>query len=147
MKPKTIPKEAKEKLLELMMIFHKYAEKNNLIYRNLKLRWGVHAFGFEPDFDYSPHPDSGSKIFSIVVFLYPENPNSFITHALGTRIYEIKGASPAKGEFWSSKDISYFGDIAWEHNRAFIFSQLASKDKYGKRSFHSYHVPDFYVQV
>jgi len=79
----------------------------------------VHSYA--PGWWYGVHKDHSDKLFSIVVYMFPEEPHKLLKYPLGTEIY-------------SDLTNSYYGHVEWKLNRAIIFQR-------SKNPFHSFTVP------
>jgi hypothetical protein len=66
----------------------------------------VHSYA--PGWWYRNHLDVPLKIFTIVVYMFPEEPNNFLKYPLGTEIH-------------SGEHNSYYGHVEWKPNRAIMF--------------------------
>lgn len=79
----------------------------------------VHSYA--PGWWYGVHKDHADKLFSIVIYMFPEEPHKLLKYPLGTEIY-------------SDLNNSYYGHVEWKLNRAIIFQR-------SKNPCHSFTVP------
>ncbi len=115
---------------------------------DLRVLYSFRKFG--PGFGYKPHTDVSSKGITIVIYIYPDNADKYLTHNLGTVLYRTKDKvistdNDVKHRKSQGRSYSYCGSVRWVSNRAFVFSAISNKTKV-RKTWHSYNVPKYVTQ-